>query len=148
MEIDHYTVLELPSGEKGAKLSDADIKKAYKTRALELHPDKRPDDPDANINFQKLQTSFDILKDKTKRKRFDDLLRLRVQPQRQKRQRQSSQPDSGKRKTTADHFERKRTSFAPPDPDRVARETLARLNRLARRKTRDLKRNLAKTLRK
>ncbi|MCL7025776.1 hypothetical protein MKW94_004418 [Papaver nudicaule] len=79
MEIDHYVVLGLPSGERGAKLTDADIKKAYKTKALELHPDKRPDDPNANINFLKLTESYEILKDETQRKILDD----RVQRQRQ-----------------------------------------------------------------
>ncbi|KAI3939331.1 hypothetical protein MKW98_022199 [Papaver atlanticum] len=91
METDHYVVLGLPSGDPGKKLTDADIKKAYKTKARELHPDKRPNDPNANINFQKLQTSYDILKDEIKRKCFDDLLHFRVQ-----RQRQSSQVDSRK----------------------------------------------------
>ncbi|KAI3847495.1 hypothetical protein MKX03_029202 [Papaver bracteatum] len=71
MEIDHYVVLGLPSGDKGAKITDADIKKAYKNKALDLHPDKRPNDPNANINFQKLQSSYDILKDEIERKRFD-----------------------------------------------------------------------------
>ncbi|KAI3906159.1 hypothetical protein MKW92_041292, partial [Papaver armeniacum] len=77
MEIDHYAVLGLPSGDQGAKLTDADIKKAYKTKARNLHPDKRANDPNATINFQKLQTSYDILKDERKRKCFDDLLRSR-----------------------------------------------------------------------
>ncbi|KAI3959446.1 hypothetical protein MKW98_019036 [Papaver atlanticum] len=63
MEIDHYAVLGLPSGEEEAKLTKADIKKAYKTKARELHPDKCPDDPNANTNFQRLQSSCDILRD-------------------------------------------------------------------------------------
>ncbi|KAI3997936.1 hypothetical protein MKX01_021444 [Papaver californicum] len=86
MEIDHYVVLGLPSGEQGAKLSDAAIIKAYKTKALELHPDKRPNE--------------------TKRKRFDDLLSLRF-----RRQRQLSQHASRKRRKMATDFhERERAS--------------------------------------
>nr|GEV28691.1 DnaJ homolog subfamily C member 17 [Tanacetum cinerariifolium] len=57
--IDHYTVLGLPTGEKGLNLSSKDIKKAYKLKALELHPDKKPHNPNAVADFQKLQASFD-----------------------------------------------------------------------------------------
>ncbi|KAL2521177.1 J domain-containing protein [Forsythia ovata] len=71
---DHYAVLGLPSGEEGAKLSEKEITKAYRLKALELHPDKRPDDPNAHSNFQKLTTSYAILKDEIARKLFDDLL--------------------------------------------------------------------------
>nr|XP_043631005.1 dnaJ homolog subfamily C member 17-like [Erigeron canadensis] len=74
--IDHYLVLGLPSGEKGTKISDKDITKAYKIKALELHPDKKPNDPNAVINFQNLQASYEILKDESSRKKFDaDLIR-------------------------------------------------------------------------
>ncbi|KAG5612805.1 hypothetical protein H5410_024086 [Solanum commersonii] len=45
--------------------------KAYRKKALELHPDKRPDDPNAHENFRKLKTSYDILKDEKNRKLFD-----------------------------------------------------------------------------
>ncbi|GAB2276605.1 hypothetical protein Dimus_011322 [Dionaea muscipula] len=76
-EVDHYRVLGLASGEEGAKFSIDDIKKAYKLKALELHPDKRPDDPNARKNFQKLRSSFDILKDEKARKLFDDLLQVK-----------------------------------------------------------------------
>ncbi|CAK9186017.1 unnamed protein product [Ilex paraguariensis] len=59
IEVDHYAVLGLPSGEEGFKLSEKEISKAYRLKALELHPDKRPDDPNADANFQKLKTSYD-----------------------------------------------------------------------------------------
>ncbi|KAI3847492.1 hypothetical protein MKX03_029199 [Papaver bracteatum] len=110
-EIDHYAVLGLPSGEKGAKLTQADIKKAYRTKALELHPDKCPDDPNANTNFQKLQSSFDILRDEIERKRFDDLLRSRAQD------------DSTKFGQMMAYYHDKVVAyFCPPNPDRQVRE--------------------------
>lgn len=43
--MDHYIVLGLPSAEEGLKLSEKEISKTYRLKALELHPDKRPDDP-------------------------------------------------------------------------------------------------------
>ncbi|XP_050236747.1 uncharacterized protein LOC126686648 [Mercurialis annua] len=47
--------------------------------ALKLHPDKNPNDPNARANFQKLLSSYEILKDPRTRKQFDDLLRLKRQ---------------------------------------------------------------------
>ncbi|KAI3959445.1 hypothetical protein MKW98_019035 [Papaver atlanticum] len=106
MEIDHYAVLGLPSGEEGAKLTQADIKKAYKTKARELHPDKCPVDPNANANFQSVQSSYNILRDEIQRKRFDDLL--------------SSRAQVGSK--LADFHDKVRAYFCPPNPDRQARE--------------------------
>ena len=42
VEVDHCVILGLPSGEEGAKLSADDIRKGYRSKALEKHPDKRP----------------------------------------------------------------------------------------------------------
>ncbi|XP_049390320.1 uncharacterized protein LOC125854781 [Solanum stenotomum] len=77
-EVDHYVVLDLPSGEQGAKLSQQEISKAYRKKALELHPDKRPDDPNAHENFRKLKTSYDILKDEKNRKLFDSTRKITI----------------------------------------------------------------------
>lgn len=41
-----------------------------------MHPDKRRDDTDAHKNFQRLQNSYDILKDEKTRKGYDDLVRV------------------------------------------------------------------------
>lgn len=83
VEIDHYRVLGLPSGEEGAKLSEKEILKAYKRKALVLHPDKRPlDDPNAaHADFQILKSSFDVLKDDKQRKQFDQHLLILKQQQ-------------------------------------------------------------------
>lgn len=40
--LDHYKVLGLPSGQEGAKLNETEITKAYRAKALQLYPDKRP----------------------------------------------------------------------------------------------------------
>lgn len=123
IEIDHYVVLGLPTGEEGARLSEKEISKAYRSKALELHPDKRPDDPNAHANFQKLKTSYEILKDEKARKLFDDLLRVR----KEKIQRQS-QRDTKRRKMMSDLEERERTAFAV-DPELQAREEEQRIAR-------------------
>lgn len=123
MDVDHYLVLGLPSGVEGAKLTEKEISKAYKLKALELHPDKRPDDPNAHANFQKLKSSYEILKDEKARKLFDDLLKIK----REKQQRQSQQ-DSKKRKMMSDLEERERAAFAP-DPAVKARQEEERIAR-------------------
>lgn len=105
VEVDHYAVLGLPSGEQGSKLSQKEIKKAYHSKSLELHPDKRPDDPNAHENFQKLKTSYEILKDQKARLVFDDLLRVK----RDKVLRQS-QHSSKRRKMMSDLEERERAA--------------------------------------
>ncbi|KAH0692712.1 hypothetical protein KY290_020839 [Solanum tuberosum] len=98
IEVDHYSALDLPSGEEGAKLSEIDISKAYRKKALELHPDKRLDDPiNAHLNFQKLKASYDILKDDKKRKLFDEMIQLQQQ-RRQQQQQQQQEEDSKRRK--------------------------------------------------
>ncbi|PWA76303.1 hypothetical protein CTI12_AA235850 [Artemisia annua] len=78
---DHYIILGLPSGKKGTKVSMDEIKQAYRIKALELHPDKRGDDPNAVAEFQQLQASYEILKDEETRKAFDDDLIRRLKHQ-------------------------------------------------------------------
>ncbi|KAJ4849519.1 hypothetical protein Tsubulata_021101 [Turnera subulata] len=75
--VDHYTVLRLPSGEEGERLTEREITRAYKLKALELHPDKRPCDPNAHANFLKLRSSYDTLMDPVARKNFDDYTRVK-----------------------------------------------------------------------
>ncbi len=123
VDIDHYKVLGLPSGEEGAKLSEKEISKAYKWKALELHPDKRRDDPNAHDNFQKLKTSYEILKDEKARKLFDDLLRVKLE-----KLHRLSQHDSKRRRMMSDLDERERAAFAP-DPTARAKDEEERISR-------------------
>ncbi|KAK9076918.1 hypothetical protein SSX86_005253 [Deinandra increscens subsp. villosa] len=79
--IDHYLVLGLQSGKESFSISITQINKAYRSKALELHPDKRPNDPDAVALFQSLQASYEILKNENTRKAFDFDLMHRMQQQ-------------------------------------------------------------------
>jgi DnaJ-class molecular chaperone len=51
--------------------TEADIKKAYRKLAKELHPDRNKDNPKASEKFSVVTNAYDLLNDKDKRARFD-----------------------------------------------------------------------------
>ena len=51
--------------------SEAEIKKAYRKLAKELHPDRNKDNPKATERFSQATNAYDLLTDKDKRARFD-----------------------------------------------------------------------------
>jgi DnaJ-class molecular chaperone len=63
---DPYSTLGVARG-----ASDADIKKAYRKLAKELHPDTNPNNPKAAERFAGVTAAYDLLGDKEKRARFD-----------------------------------------------------------------------------
>jgi DnaJ-class molecular chaperone len=63
---DPYSVLGVARG-----ATDAEIKKAYRKLAKELHPDKNKDNPKASDRFSAVTAAYDLLSDSDKRARFD-----------------------------------------------------------------------------
>ena len=63
---DYYKILGVKKGD-----DDAAIKKAYRKLAREYHPDKNPDDPNAEARFKEVQEAYDILSDPKKRRQYD-----------------------------------------------------------------------------
>ena len=51
--------------------TEAEIKKAYRKLAKELHPDRNKDDPKKAEQFGRVTAAYDLLSDKDKRARFD-----------------------------------------------------------------------------
>ena len=72
---DYYEVLGV---DKGA--ADSDIKKAYRRVAMKYHPDRNPDDPDADHKFKEATEAYDILMDREKREAYDRFGHAGVDP--------------------------------------------------------------------
>ncbi len=66
MAADPYSLLSV-----ARSASEAEIKKAYRKLAKELHPDANKDNPRAADRFAEVTQAYDILSDKDKRARFD-----------------------------------------------------------------------------
>ena len=63
---DYYEVLGLQKG-AGAE----DIKKAYRKLALKYHPDRNPDNKEAEEKFKEAAEAYEVLSDDDKRARYD-----------------------------------------------------------------------------
>ena len=63
---DYYEVLGL---QKGASIDD--IKKAYRKLAMKYHPDRNPDNKEAEEKFKEAAEAYEVLTDDDKRARYD-----------------------------------------------------------------------------
>tara|TARA_A100001011_G_scaffold271728_1_gene280986 strand:+ start:6246 stop:7343 length:1098 start_codon:yes stop_codon:yes gene_type:complete len=66
MKEDYYEVLGVSKN-----ASTAEIKKAYRKKAIEFHPDKNPGDKSAEANFKKAAEAYEILGNQDKRNQYD-----------------------------------------------------------------------------
>ena len=63
---DYYEVLGVPRG-----ASVEDIKKAYRKLAMQWHPDRNPDNKDAEAKFKEATEAYEVLHDPEQRARYD-----------------------------------------------------------------------------
>lgn len=66
---DYYEVLGV---EKGS--ADQDIKKAFRRTAMKYHPDRNPDDKNADEKFKEAQEAYEVLGDPEKKAAYDRLV--------------------------------------------------------------------------
>ncbi|MDE6425857.1 MAG: molecular chaperone DnaJ [Ruminococcus sp.] len=72
---DYYEVLGL---QKGA--SEDEIKKAYKKKAREYHPDLHPDDPTCEDKMKEVNEAYEVLSNPDKKSRYDQFGHAGVDP--------------------------------------------------------------------
>lgn len=72
---DYYEVLGI---QKGA--AEDEIKKAYKKKAREFHPDLHPDDPTCVEKMQEVNEAYEVLSDAEKKSRYDQFGHAGVDP--------------------------------------------------------------------
>ena len=63
---DYYKILGV---EKNS--TEDDIKKAYRKLAMKFHPDRNPNNKQAEEKFKKISEAYAVLSDKEKRKQYD-----------------------------------------------------------------------------
>ncbi len=63
---DYYEILEVPK-----TASAEEIKKAYRKKAIQYHPDKNPGDKESEEKFKEAAEAYEILSNEDKRRRYD-----------------------------------------------------------------------------
>ena len=72
---DYYELLGV-----GRDADEASLKKAYRKLAMKYHPDRNPDDAEAQEQFKEVKEAYEVLKDDKKRSAYDQFGHAAVDP--------------------------------------------------------------------
>ena len=67
MSKDYYSVLGVDRN-----ATEEQIKKAYRKKAMEFHPDKNPGNAEAETKFKDAAEAYDVLSDSNKKANYDN----------------------------------------------------------------------------
>lgn len=65
-QLDYYKILGVPKSS-----TESEIKKSYRKLAIKHHPDKNPDNKEAEKKFKEISEAYQVLIDKDKRQKYD-----------------------------------------------------------------------------
>ncbi|QLA16300.1 molecular chaperone DnaJ [Desulfolutivibrio sulfoxidireducens] len=65
-QVDYYDILGV-----ARDAGEDDLKKAYRQMAFKYHPDRNPDDPEAEAKFKEAAEAYEVLRDPNTRARYD-----------------------------------------------------------------------------
>jgi molecular chaperone DnaJ len=68
LEKDFYAILGVSKD-----VSEAELKKTYRSLARKFHPDSNPDDRNAEARFKEISEAYSVLSDKTQRSEYDQI---------------------------------------------------------------------------
>ncbi|MEQ9582724.1 MAG: DnaJ domain-containing protein, partial [Arenibacter sp.] len=74
MKEDYYDILGI-----GKNATAAEVKKAYRKKAIEYHPDKNPGDAKAEEMFKKAAEDYEVISDPKKKARYDQYCHAAVE---------------------------------------------------------------------
>ena len=72
---DYYEVLGVQKN-----VSEKDLKRSFKRMAMKLHPDRNPDDAEAEEKFKEAKEAYEVLSDQQKRSAYDQFGHAGVDP--------------------------------------------------------------------
>lgn len=76
VDFDAYEVLKIDTG---VESTEAEVRRAYRKRAIETHPDKNRSRSNAADEFDRVRRAYELLMDKEARAAHDHLIRVKMQ---------------------------------------------------------------------
>ena len=64
---DYYEILEVSKS-----VSEEELKKAYRKKAIQFHPDKNPGNKEAEEKFKELSAAYEVISNPEKKQLYDD----------------------------------------------------------------------------